>query len=82
MEAVVELRSSRKAGETRWKTHTNSTMAINPFSQPFTPMSLAAWAVSGVAAYFLIFRQPTQRHEKAQPFSDAQRDAWNKGMKK
>jgi len=54
-------------------------MAVNPFSNPFAPMSLAAWAVSGVAAYFIIFKQPVQKNEPAVPFTNAQREAWNKG---
>lgn len=57
-------------------------MSINPFSNPLAPMSLAAWAISGVAAYFLFLKPERQQHERANVFSDAQRDAWNKGMKK
>ena len=54
-------------------------MSLNPFTNPFKPTALAAWAVSGVAAYFLIFRPAPAKHEVAQPFTDAQREAWNKG---
>jgi hypothetical protein len=57
-------------------------MSINPFSNPLAPMSLAAWAISGVAAYFFIFQKPAAlRTEVAQSFSEAQRDAWNQGKK-
>jgi hypothetical protein len=60
---------------------TPRTMSINPFANPFKPTALAAWAVSGVAAYFFIFRTAPAKNEVAQPFTDAQREAWNKGQK-
>lgn len=56
-------------------------MSLNPFSNPFTPMSLAAWAIAAGAAYILFRPKPAVRHEVARPFTDAQRDAWNKAPK-